>query len=74
MMKELEASQLGLILTWDYSPKDLDIHVEFAASPTILCRCDFSMHECGGVRLVSDTTGGGNEGSDSIIFDYIGDF
>jgi hypothetical protein len=74
MVKELSAGQLSLVLTWGNSPHDLDIHVEFVASPTILCKCDYSMHSCGGVHLLSDTTATGDRGADVIQFDYIGDF
>lgn len=74
MVQNLDAGELALVLTWGYSPKDLDIHVEFVASPTILCKCDYSMHQCGGVRYMADTSLGGDKGADVIKFDYIGDF
>ena len=74
LVPELGAGELALVLTWGYSPRDLDIHVEFVASPTILCKCDFSMHQCGGVKYMTDTTAGGDRGADVIKFDYIGDF
>jgi len=32
------------------------------------------MRECGGVRLLSDTVGGGDKGADAVKFDYIGDY
>lgn len=70
----LEEGELSLVLTWGYSPRDLDIHVEFIASPNILCKCDFSQHSCGGVRYMEDTIAGGDHGSDVIKFDWIGDF
>jgi hypothetical protein len=70
----LGEGELAMVLTWGYSPRDLDIHVEFVASPTILCKCDFSMKSCGGVRYMSDTVSGGDRGSDVIKFDYIGDY
>ena len=44
LVEELKEGELAMTLTWGYSPRDLDIHVEFIASPTILCKCDFSMH------------------------------
>ena len=51
MVPSLEDGQLALVLTWgEMSPKDLDIHVEFIAHQDILCKCDFSMRSCGGVR------------------------
>jgi len=74
MVKQLADGELTLVLTWGDSPSDLDLHVEFVASPTISCKCDFSMRQCGGVRLLSDNVGGGDKGSDVIQFDYIGDF
>ena len=37
LVPELSEGELALVLTWDHSPKDLDIHVEFIASPTIYC-------------------------------------
>ena len=36
--------ELALVLTWGYSPRDLDIHVEFIGGPTILCKADYSVH------------------------------
>jgi hypothetical protein len=74
IVPQLKEGELALVLTWGYSPKDLDIHVEFVASPTILCKCDFSMHQCGGVKYMSDTTAGGDRGADVIKFDYTGDY
>jgi hypothetical protein len=74
LIEELNEGELALTLTWGYSPRDLDIHVEFIASPTILCKCDFSMHQCGGVKYKSDTMHGGERGADVIKFDYIGNF
>ena len=56
LVPELQEGELALVLTWGYSPRDLDIHVEFVGSPTILCKCDYSMHQCGGVRYMTDTT------------------
>lgn len=56
LVPELQEGELALVLTWGYSPKDLDIHVEFVGAPTILCKCDYSMHQCGGVRYMTDTT------------------
>lgn len=63
-----------MVLTWGYSPRDLDIHVEFIAAPTILCRCDFSMRQCGGVRYMEDTVKNGDRAGDVVKFDWIGDF
>lgn len=74
LVPELQAGELALVLTWAYSPRDLDIHVEFVASPTVLCKCDYSMHQCGGVKYMTDTTLGGDRGADVIKFDYVGDF
>lgn len=74
LVKELDAGMLSLVLTWNNNPHDLDIHVEFVAAPTILCKCDYSMHSCGGVRLVSDTVAGGDRGADVVQFDYVGDY
>ena len=70
----LEDGELALVLTWGYSPRDLDIHVEFVTSPTVLCKCDYSMHRCGGVKYMTDTVQGGDRGADVIKFDYVGDF
>lgn len=74
LVENLHEDELAFVLTWGSSPRDLDLHVEFIASPTILCKCDFSMHECGGVRYMTDTVGGGDRGADVIKFDWIGDF
>lgn len=74
LVPELNEGELALVLTWGYSPRDLDIHVEFVASPTILCKCDFSLHQCGGVKYMTDTTTGGDRGADVIKFDYMGDY
>jgi len=74
LVEELKADELALVLTWGDSPRDLDIHVEFIASPSILCKCDFSMRACGGVRYMTDTLSGGDRGADVIKFDWIGDF
>jgi len=49
LVPDLLDGELALVLTWGYTPKDMDIHVEFIASPTIACKCDFSMRQCGGV-------------------------
>jgi hypothetical protein len=71
----LNDGELALVLSWNgASPRDLDIHIEFVASPTIFCKCDFSMKSCGGVRYMADTIQGGDRGADVIKFDYIGDF
>lgn len=78
MVPRLYEGELALVLTWDNidgeNGRDLDIHVEFIASDTILCKCDFSMQNCGGVHYVEDTVIGGNRGADVIKFDWIGDF
>ncbi len=74
MVPWLVEGELALVLTWGYSPKDLDLHVEFIVAPTVLCKCDFSMHYCGGVRYIADTSEGGDKGADVIKFDWIGDF
>jgi hypothetical protein len=37
LVPDLKEGELALVLNWGYSPRDLDIHVEFIASPTILC-------------------------------------
>lgn len=44
MVPDLEEGELALVLQWGYSPRDLDIHVEFVASPTIECKVDFANH------------------------------
>ena len=74
MVPWLYAGELTLMLNWGSSPADLDLHVEFIVSPTIMCKCDFSMHSCGGVRYITDTIEGGERGADVIKFDWIGDF
>jgi hypothetical protein len=78
MIPILNDGELALVLTWNGGStsqiRDLDIHVEFVASPTIFCKCDFSMKSCGGVRYMADTVAGGDRGADVIKFDYIGDF
>lgn len=75
MVPELNEGQLALVLTWgQHSPKDLDIHVEFPASKDILCRCDFLMRGCGGVRYMEDTIQGGDKGADVVKFEQIGDY
>jgi hypothetical protein len=74
MVKQLDPSQLEIILTWSHSPKDLDLHVEFIASPTILCKSDYTMKHCGGVELLTDSQNSGEKGADVIKFNYIGDF
>ena len=42
MVPNLKPGELQLILTWGNQPKDLDLHVEFVASPSILCKVDFA--------------------------------
>lgn len=32
------------------------------------------MHQCGGVRYMSDAVLGGDKGADSVKFDYVGNF
>lgn len=44
LVPELNEGELALVLTWGYSPRDLDLHVEFVGSPTILCKADYSVH------------------------------
>lgn len=68
MVPDLKAGELSLVLTWDHAPKDLDLHVEFAVSPTTLCKSDFSMHSCGGVNYLTDSDEG-YTGADTIKFD-----
>lgn len=70
----LEDGELALTLTWGDQPVDMDIHVEFLAGKTLLCRCDFTMQECGGVEYLTDTTDTGYKGADIIKFNWIGDF
>jgi hypothetical protein len=55
LVPELVEGELALVLTWGYSPRDLDIHVEFASSSTVYCQCDFSVHQCGGVKYQTDS-------------------
>lgn len=74
LVPNLKNGELALTLTWGYSPTDLDIHVEFIVSPTVLCKCDFSMHYCGGVKYMADTFEGGDRGADVLKFEWIGDF
>lgn len=74
LVPELSEGELALVLTWGYAPKDLDLHVEFVGSPTILCKADYSTHACGGVRYMSDAIEGGDHGADVIKFDYVGDY
>lgn len=70
----LEPGELALVLTWGYSPKDLDLHVEFVGGPTVLCKADYSMHHCGGVHYMTDSLEGGDRGADVIKFDYVGNY
>lgn len=75
MVPNLELGQLALVLTWgSISLKDLDIHVQFIADEHILCKCDFSMRSCGGVRQMSDTVQGGDRGADAVVFETIKDY
>lgn len=63
------------MLTWGQNaPRDLDIHVEFIAAPDILCKVDYSMRGCGGVRYMSDTIQGGDHGADAVKFESVGDY
>lgn len=50
------------------------MHVEFIASPEILCKVDFSMRACAGVRYMTDTYQGGDRGADAVRFDKIGNY
>ena len=74
LVPELEDGELALVLTWGYSPRDLDLHVEFVASQTLLCKTDFTMKSCGGVKYMQDSVEGGHKGADVIKFEKIGDF
>jgi hypothetical protein len=66
---------LALVLSWEkQSIRDLDIHVEFIASPNIKCKSDFSERNCGGVRQIIDVTNGAEKGADVVKFEKVGNF
>ena len=75
LVPNLDEGQIALVLTWGQATlRDLDIHVEFIASPNILCKCDLLMRSCGGVSYMTDQTSGGERGADVIKFDQVGDY
>jgi len=56
MIPVLDEHQLAMSLTYGNTQYDLDLSVEFVASPDMTCRVNFANRECGGVRLIVDNS------------------
>ena len=85
MLAPLEDGELAVVLMWTQGAtvagtqvelQDLDLHVEFQPSDTVLCNVDFTMRSCNGVTLTTDSlsTNGKITTIQVAKFDKIGDF
>ena len=63
---------MALSLAWGNNQYDLDLAVEFEASPDIKCRVNYAYRECGGVRLnVDNSMVAARSSADIVTFDVV---
>jgi len=85
LLAPLEDGELAVVMTWTQGAsvagtsvelQDLDLHVEFQPTDSILCNVDFTMRSCNGVTLTTDklSTNGKITTIQVAKFDKIGDF
>jgi len=64
LVPKLKDGELAVVLSWstgntatgnNVELQDLDLHIEFEASETIMCNVDFTMRQCNGVKLTTDS-------------------
>lgn len=65
LVSKLKDGELAVVLTWTQGAtisgtnaiiNNLDLHVEFQTSSSVLCQVDFTQRQCSGVRLSTDST------------------
>ena len=56
--------------------QNLDLHVEYQASDTVMCSIDYASRQCNGVKMTADSFSTDNRVStiQAIKFDKLGDF
>jgi hypothetical protein len=85
LVSSLLDGELAVVLTWTQGSKvvgsnvemqNLDLHVEYQASDTVMCTVDYSNRQCNGVKMTADSFITDNRMStvQAIKFDKIGDF
>jgi hypothetical protein len=70
----LDDNSLRFVLSWESSPKDLDIHTIFQVSRFQLCGVYFAMKQCVGTVLDSDNNNGGPNGVETITISPLGNY
>ena len=85
LVSNLLDGELAVVLSWTQGSKvvgsnvemqNLDLHVEYQASETVMCTIDFTNRQCNGVKMTADSFITDNRMStvQAIKFDKIGDF
>lgn len=64
LVSKLKEGELAVVLTWtqganvlsnhNVNLQNLDLHVEFQPSDSVICRVDYLMRQCNGVQLTGD--------------------
>lgn len=65
---------LRIVLSWESSPKDLDLHSLFPVSRIRKCQVFFAKRECIGVNLDTDNIMGGTNGVETLTFTTLGNY
>ena len=85
LVSKLQDGELAVVLTWTQGAtisgnnailNNLDLHIEFQTSSSVLCQIDFAQRQCSGVKLTTDSaiTDGKITQIQAAKFDKIGDF
>jgi hypothetical protein len=85
LVSKLLDGELAVVLTWTQGAKvhgsqaelqNLDLHVEFKVSDTVICNVDYTERQCNGVKMTADSFITDNKMStvQAIKFDKLGDF
>jgi len=85
LVSKLQDGELAVVLSWTQGStvsgssaiqNNLDLHIEFQTSPSVLCQIDFTGRQCGGVKLTTDSisTDGKFTQIQAAKFDHVGDF
>lgn len=85
MVAKLKEGELAVVLTWvegsvingdNVDLQNLNLHVEFQPSETIMCNVDTLLRQCNGVKLTTDKYSSGDtiKSIQALKFDHIGDF
>ncbi len=67
-------NSLRFVLSWESSPKDLDIHALFQLSRMQKCEVYFAKKDCVGVTLDVDNLDGGTNGVETITINTLGNY